>query len=314
MKKNIYSFTVIVSIIILIVNIFIKSSKLTDIIIFSINLFIRNIFPSLFPMFIISSLLIELDIPLLLSNIFKKPMNTLFGVNGSASFIFFMSMLTGFPSNAKYIDDLITKNILDDSSAQQILLFTFFSNPLFVINTIGNYFFNDIKIGLCIYISHVLGNVVTGFILRKKHLKEIVHLESNKDIVNGIGNKINDSNIFEIITNSISSSLTVMINIFGIITFFLIIINIFFTSYDSIIKVIITGVIEMTTGLKYLSVFRISVKVKIIISTFFISFGGLSIHAQIMNSLKKRKIKYLPFLISRIIHSFVSSLIVYIIV
>mgnify|MGYP007083047517 FL=1 len=101
MKQKLYSLTIIFTIIVLIISIFSKSSALSEIVNFSVNLFIKNIFPSLFPMFIIATILVEIDIPKVLGNIFRKPMNYLFKTKGEGAFIFFMSMITGFPSSAK---------------------------------------------------------------------------------------------------------------------------------------------------------------------------------------------------------------------
>ena len=111
MKQKLYSLSIIFTIIILIISIFYNSSNLSNIVNFSVKLFINNIFPSLFPMFIISSLLVEIDIPKVLGNIFKKPMQLFFKTKGEGAFIFFMSMITGFPSSAKYIDDLMEKKM-----------------------------------------------------------------------------------------------------------------------------------------------------------------------------------------------------------
>ena len=61
MKKRLYSFTILFSLCILLICIFTKSSALLDIVNFSVNLFINNIFPSLFPMFVIGGILVEID-------------------------------------------------------------------------------------------------------------------------------------------------------------------------------------------------------------------------------------------------------------
>lgn len=314
MKKKLYSFTIVITIIILSINIFLKSSLLNNTIIFSINLFVKSIFPSLFPMFIISSLLTNIGIPELIGVIFKKPITKLFKTKSISSFILFMSMLSGFPSSAKYINDFIEKKEINTTEAEKILLFTFFSNPLFVINTIGNSFFGSKIIGFKIYLAHVLGSIITGIIFRnynKNSTKELAI--DKKDIFKNINKKIENSSIFKILTNSITESLNIMLNTFGIITCFLIVINISFGTPNNLIKVFIAGLIEMTSGLKYLALLNINQKIKVIISTFFISFGGLCIHTQIMNILKEKKVKYSPFLLSRIIHSLISIIIIYLI-
>lgn len=311
MKKNIYSTIVFSSIIILIVNIFTKSQYLTNTIVFSVNLFAKNIFPSLFPMFVISSILVELGFPQLLGNIFNKLFNYAFKSSGMASFVFFMSMITGFPSSAKYIDDLINKKIIDNKEAEKILVFTFFSNPLFIINTVGSIFLNNKKIGLLIFVAHLLGNVITGLIYRNfngtiQNIK-LVNSFSVKDFID----KTNNTNIFKTVLTGIKSALEILINVFGIVTFFLIVLNIVFKTPDNYFKIFITGIIEMTTGLKYLSIYNCSFNIKLLTSVFFVSFGGLSVHAQIMDILKEKKVKYLPFLFSRIVHAIISTVIMY---
>lgn len=312
MKKNIYSFIVLTTIIILIINIFTKSQYLTDIIVYSSNLFIKNIFPSLFPMFVISSILVEIGIPDFLGSKFNKLFKVLFKSSGFSSFVFFMSMLTGFPSSAKYINDLINNKKIDNNEAEKILTFTFFSNPLFIINTVGTTFFNSKKLGFAIFIAHLIGNIITGLIFRNYKEKKDVVIKSTpsfhtKDLIQ----KINNTNIFKTILNSISNSLEILINIFGIVTFTLILVNMVFKSPNNYLEIFISGSIEMTSGLKYLTNSALPSYTKIVTATFFLSFGGLSVHAQIMNILKEKKVKYLPFLISRTIHAIISALIIF---
>ena len=307
MKKKLYSFTIIITLLITIINIFLNSNTLNQTITFSSNLFLKNIMPSLFPMFIISSILVEIDIPKVLGNIFKKPMNILFKTKGEGAFIFFMSMITGFPSSAKYINDLLNKKQINTKDAQKILMFSFFSNPLFIVNTVGIMFLKSQKIGIMLLISHILGNIIIGIIFKNyNQTKNIPNTKINN--LKYLNTKINNTNLFKVLITSIKTSIETLINIFGIITFFLIIINILFKT-KNIITIPLIGILEMTSGLKYLSLSNIEYNIKVLLSMFLISFGGFSVHFQIMSILHKKKVKYLPFLISRIIHGIISVLI-----
>ena len=67
--------------------------------------------------------------------------------------------------------------------------------------------------------------------------------------------------------------------------------------------------LEITQGLNYLNVSNLNIYFKTIISSIFISFGGLSIHLQIFGILDNKKIRYIPYLINRIIHSIISVII-----
>ena len=302
MKKKLYSLLILTVLLFTIFYIFINSNTINNAIYFSYELFIKNIFPSLFPMFIISYILVEIGIPNVLASIFCKVFNKLFLVKSQASFVFFMSLLTGSPSSAKYIDMLIEKNKIDQNDASKILTFTFFSNPLFIVNTVGIMFFNNVNIGFIIFISHIIGNVCVGIIFRNYNKITSYEIKSIKESIKDLVYKINSSNFFTIFLNGIKDAINTMILIFGIIISFQIIISILN------INIFFKGIIEMTTGLKLIS-YNNNLYIKIFLSTFFISFGGLCVHTQIMNILNKKRVKYLPFLLARIIHGIISSII-----
>ena len=301
MKKKINSLTIIILLALIIIYVFTNSKNITTAIFESYELFLKNIFPSLFPMFIISYILVEIKIPEVLGNIFKKPFYKLFKTKKEASFVFFMSMLTGFPSSAKYIESLMNKNLIDEKDANKILQFTFFSNPLFIINTVGIMFLNNIKLGYIILISHITGNIITGLIFRNYNKKEELKEENIRQSIRELIIKINTTKFFNVLLNAIKDALSTMILIFGILVTFQIIITMMPKS------TIIKGLIEMTIGLKYTSLLT-NTNLKLILSTFFLSFGGLCIHTQIMNILNKKRVKYLPFLLARIIHGITSSI------
>ena len=73
-------------------------------------------------MFVISNLLIVIGIPEFLGNLFSKVMTKLFNVKGIGSFVFFMSMISGYPSNAKYVKELLDKKLINEVDANKILM------------------------------------------------------------------------------------------------------------------------------------------------------------------------------------------------
>lgn len=300
MKKKIYSLIVLFCLSFVIFFIFTNSSIINDSIFFSYELFIKNIFPSLFPMFIISYILVEIGIPEFLCSIFYKFFNKLFLVKSDASFVFFMSMLTGFPSSAKYIDMLIEKNRIDSHDASKILIFTFFSNPLFIVNTVGIMFLGNINLGFIILVSHITGNILVGLLFRNYNKTNSTDVIDARKGIKVLINKINTTSFFSVFLNSIKDAINTMILIFGIIVTFQIIISILPCN------MFFKGIIEMTTGLRLITIYD-NLYFKVFLSTFFISFGSLCIHTQIMNILNKKRVRYLPFLFARIIHGIISA-------
>ena len=187
-----------------------------------------------------------------------------------------------------------------------MLLYTHFVNPLFIINTIGISFLNNKKIGIIILISHYLGNFFIGILFRGYHKYTNISKVNVTNIINNINRKRN--NFIVVLSNSIVSSINTLLIILGVITSCLII--------TSIINInpIFNGILEITQGLKYISTTNYVLLTKTILITFFISFGGFSIHAQCFSILSNKKIKYIPYLLARIIHGIISSTIVYILV
>lgn len=271
---------------------------------FSFSICINNLFPSLIPFMLLSNILINYDFISDLSNIFNKVMK-LFKISKNCSFIFIMSILSGTPSNSKYIKDLLDNDLISIEDAKKCLNFCHFTNPIFIIGTIGYTFLGNKKMGLIILISHYLSSITIGLF--------------NKGKTNYY-NKINKSSInkkgfINILTESINSTISTLLLILGIITVSLIITCIL----DKLLNIpsnykFIYGLIEITQGLKYLSLSNFNIELKSVLSSIIISFGGICIHAQVFSILDNKKIRYTPYLLSRIFHSILSGIITFILI
>lgn len=279
------------------------SSVIINSVSFAFQLCINNLFPSLFPFMILSNILLEYGFVEITSELFK-PIMKIFKAHENGSFVLILSMLSGSPSNAKYISDLLNKELISSNDAQKLLLFTHFVNPLFIINTIGISFLHNQKVGIIILISHYLGNIIVGLLSRKYHPNNRYKKIDLKKAFSSL-EKEHKSFIF-ILTNAIISSINTLLIILGVITTCLIM-----TSLINI-NPLYNGFLEITQGLKYLSTTNHHLLFKALLATFLISFGGFSIHAQVFSILNNKKIKYIPYLCARFIHGIISSTLVYI--
>ena len=284
---------------------------------FSLNVFKNNIFPSLFPFFVLSNILIKCGLPEFMGNLFKGLMNKVFKIKGVTAFIFFMSIISGNPANAKYTRELYKDGKINKYEATKILCFTCFSNPLFILGTVSILFLNNKEAGLLILLCHYIGNLFVGFGMRNYHpsKKENEKTSLKKAIDEMHKKRISNKNSFgEVITNSLVSSINTLLLILGVITTCLVLTTIIDNNLNlnSVFQSVLNGFIEMTQGLKYVSLEAIPLKLKCILTVMILSFGGLSVHMQIMSILSDTDIKYLPFLCARICHAVLSSLLMYI--
>lgn len=83
---KIFRFVIITILLYMCVSIFMNSSEITNSVIFSFDIWKKNIFPSLFPFFVISNILINYGFVDILSKIFK-PITKLLKVSENSSFI-----------------------------------------------------------------------------------------------------------------------------------------------------------------------------------------------------------------------------------
>lgn len=306
MKNKIFNSIIIISFIILLFSILTNNKLVNDTINYSLNIWVNNLIPSMFPFFIISDILISYNIinfiPKFITNIFSKIFNT----NPISTTIFFLSLISGFPSSARNIKNYYTKGLISKDEANHILLFTHFANPIFILSTVSIFFLNNKTYGYIILISHYLPNFIIGLILRNKSTI------TNKNYTE---NSLICQSFSKTLITSIKSSIDTLLLILGTLTSFLIVSSfiIKFLNFSPYPSTILKGILEITMGLKSLSELNISDIYKVVISTMFISFGGLSVHLQITSQITDTDINYSNFLITRIYHAIISGLLAYLI-
>mgnify|MGYP004516210657 FL=1 len=299
MKKNISNLILILFLLLALIQVFINKELINETINFSIHLWATTLIPTMFPFFVISDLLIHYSITNYIPKSLKKTLSKLFGINQTQITIFFLSLLSGFPSNARNTKNYYQENQLTKEEAEQTLTFTHFPNPTFIFQTVAITFLNHKESGKIIGLSLLGGNLLIALLQKKKTIPK----EEKKERIN------NKQTFGTILIQSISSAINSLLLILGTITTFLvassiIIKNLNLAPYPSMI---LKGILEITMGLKELSLLNLSLENKIILSTMFLSFGGLSVHLQVISQLQDTKISYLPFLQARIIHSILSG-------
>ena len=316
MKKILESVFIIIILIFLGIETLTESDTVLKAVEFALDIWKSNIFPSLFPFFMLSEFLIHYGFVELVSELFRNLMQKMFRINGYASFVFIMSIISGFPSSAKYTRELYLNGKLNKDEATKLLTFTHFSNPLFILGTVSILFLKNKDVGILILLCHYSINIIIGLIFRnyapskdefqKTSIKRALLMMHKKRIANA-------SSFGKIISVAISNTIQTLLLILGTVTVFLIITTIIDNNLpvNQYYQAIINGTIEMTQGLKYVSLLEIPLKLKSVLTVMILSFGGLSVHIQMFSILSDTNIKYLPFLAARLLHSALSGLLLY---
>lgn len=291
-KKNIL---VLIGLLLIVFLIFLHNQEVKEQIIFGTELWITKVFPSLFPMFILSELLIAYQFPDLLAKIFSTPFQKFFHATPYGAFAFFMSLISGTPSSAYIIKQLVLEKKITEEDANHLLTFTFFSNPLFLITMLSLLFPTKPNYILAIILIHYLTNLIIGKILRPIKIPNNFHSKT----------KQNPKSLGSLLSKAIQNSMNTLLLILGTICFYLMISCLIKTSNPPI-NLLSQGILELTQGLNALISYSTPLNVKAFLAISFISFGGLSIHTQIKSIIADTNISYFPFLKGRILHVLLS--------
>lgn len=279
--KNI--FIIFVSLIILIY-IVLHSGLVIANIVNTANIWIKRIYPSLFPMFILSDILINYNFPYYISCIF----NYIFKVKKFNIFIFIISMFSGCPSNAKMLKELLELNIITKKDTECILTYTMFPSIIFL-SYMSKLIFNTGP--LKYYAILVIDNIVIYYLYRKRC--------SNKNMM------IKSKPFFKLLGDTINNNTMTILSILGVMIVYsvlcLIISDIF--NLNTIFKSLIFGVLELSNSINSLINLNIFLNIKEYLFIIYFSFGGLSIYTQIKSILNDTSISLKNYLKSRIIAS-----------
>ena len=185
----------------------------------------------------------------------------------------------------------------DNPNLNNIIHYTNFVNPIFLIATVGCIYLKDIKLSIIILLSHYISNFLLGIILRNNN-----NLKDN--------NSLNKTNSFlNIYYSAIRNTVISVSIIFANILFFSFVLSIvkYFISINPILDSILYGSLEFSSGIYNITHLISNNFINGLIITIIITFSSFSIHMQIINL--NKKIRYFKYLIYRFINVFISIIV-----
>lgn len=243
-----------------------------------------------------------------------------------------MGWISGYPVGAKIAVNFREKNICSKEECERLLSFTNNSGPLFIVGTCGVSFFGNTTIGLLLFVTHILAAFNVGLIFRfwKKGASNFQNYKINKS-----DNKMQNitfSNLGEILGNSIKSAISMILTIGGFIVFFSVILSILNSSniinlivlilkplFDylrlppQLLNGFINGIFEITNGINLISLVKLkNISTSIILTSFLLGFGGISIFLQILSVVSKSDLSIKPYIIGKILHGLLAAFYTYI--
>lgn len=300
-----------------------------------LSLWANSVVPSLFPFFVATELLMNTNFVYILGRILNKIMKPLFNIRGEGSFCFLMGLISGYPVGAKIACDFRKTNICTKEECERLLSFTNNSGPLFIVGSVGISMFGNSMIGLLLLITHILACITVGIIFRFWKCK---NNSSNSNLSSyskyDVTKNVSFSNLGEILGKSISNSISTILIIGGFVVIFSSIISILkasgflnniiliFTPIFNILNIdssfisgIFTGILEITNGINLIASIHIKrISINIIITSFLLGFGGISVLLQVWSIIAKTDLSIKSYLYGKLLQGFLAAFYTFIII
>lgn len=300
------------------------------------------LFPSLFPFFVISEVLLGFGVVHLVGTLLDPLMKPLFRVPGSGGFVAAMGYVSGYPIGAKLTAKLWEQKMVTRDEGERLVAFTTSSDPIFLVGAVAIGFFHNPRIGFILALAHYGGGLIVGLLMRFHGQKSNSSLNQPSALPQGNRLKTALRNMHKareadgrdlgtLLRHAVQSSLQLIIVVGGLVVFFSVflelwtlagaipILNQAVNTLLSLVGVpehlstaLVGGLFEVTLGARYAGEAGdgIPLVYKVAVAAFILSWGGLSVHAQISSILNATNLRYIPFMIARLIHGLLAMVVV----
>lgn len=295
----------------------------------SLNIWMNNVVPSLFPFFMATELLNYTNIPRTIGNMFNRIMRPLFNVPGIGAYALFMGIISGYPVGAKIVTNFRNENLCTKEEAERLITFTNNSGPLFILGTVGVTLFYDSLIGILLLCTHILACISVGIVFRfwKINVKE-------KRNIDTLENNITFSSLGNILSKSILSAINSIVLIGGFIVLFGLILSILQKSNilyliklpvvpvfnmlninPNFIIPLLSGILELTNGITLVaSTACKNLAINVILCAFLLGFGGISIMLQVLSIISKSDISIKPYILGKLLQGILAAFYTFLII
>lgn len=278
------------------------------------------IIPSLFPFFVLSSLVVELGLAGYLGRAMEKVMRPLFNVSGACASAVVLGFVGGYPVGAKTAISLYQNGACTKTEAERLLAFCNNSGPAFILGVVGTGVFASSRVGLFLYFAHMLASVCIGLLFRFYKAGRRNGRERRA------APQFQTKHLSAALTGSITGSFLSTLNICAFVIFFTVVIRMLFLSgflgaMAAALSVIfaplgltvewaqslLTGIIELTSGVWALAGSG-ALAGRMSMAAFMLGWAGVSVHCQVLSFLGDSGLSPRTYFLGKLIHGGLSAL------
>lgn len=279
------------------------------------------IIPSLFPFFVLSSLVVDLGLAGYIGRALEKIMRPLFNVPGSCASALALGFIGGYPVGARTAISLYEKGMCSKTEAERLLAFCNNSGPAFILGVVGAGIFSDSRVGILLYLAHAAASICVGILFR---------FYKKQESVGEPGGRLSfeTQRISVAFTGSVKNSFLSTLNICAFVVFFTVVIQMLTVSgalpamargVSALLSPLgmteqwgqrlLTGVLEISSGVWSLTGAG-SLSGRLSMAAFMLGWAGISVHCQVLSFMGGSGLSVRTYLIGKMLHGGLSALFV----
>ena len=281
------------------------------------------IIPSLFPFFVLSSLVVELGLADYLGRLLEGVMRPLFHVSGSCASAFALGFVGGYPVGAKTAINLYERGMCSRTEAERLLAFCNNSGPAFILGVVGTGIFASSTVGVALYLAHALASVCIGLLFRFYKAGTCASKAPAHPAPRFQARRLSVA-----FTDSIKGSFLSTLNICAFVVFFTVVIQLLMRSgflpglaqgigtlfaplgmTPEWARRLLTGMLEVSSGVSTLTE-GATLNGRLTMAAFMLGWAGISVHCQVLSFIGGSSLSVRTYLVGKLLHGGLSALFV----
>ena len=251
----------------------------------------ETVVPALFPFLVLSALLVELGGLSSLVPPLQLLMGRLFGCSATGIGVFFLSLAGGYPMGPRLIAQLYTTGQLSRQEAEHLLLFCNNAGPAFILGLVGLGRFGSLRIGLALWVIHMVSAGLVALLLRPRHPFSAPDLPPTK------------TPFAQALVRAIGGAGSTTVQLCAFVTFFCTLLQLA-ADHTGISHPLALGFAELTQGIMALP----ATPAGFVMASVLLGWGGLSVHCQSAAVLAGTGLSFKKHLPGKVLHVILSSL------
>ena len=273
------------------------------------------ILPSLFPFFILTSLVISLGLAGYLGRLLEPVMRPLFHLNGSCAAPLALGFVGGYPVGARAALTLYENGQCSKTEAERLLAFCNNSGPAFILGVVGAGVFGDSRVGLLLYLTHALASLLVGLLFRFYGGWERRRACAPRP------KPIQTVTLPAAFTGAVSRALQSTLNICAFVVFFAVVLRLL-SAYGALsgaaallslagfegewARRLVAGLLELSSGVASLQG-GAGLAGRVSMAAFMLGWAGLSVHCQVLSFLVDSGLSARVYLAGKLCHGLIAA-------